>query len=298
MTCASRRTWGSSSSQSLTPEVIARWQAKRVAAGAGRSSIHKTLTLLGGILQRGRRARQDRAQPCAAGAEVSRPARREVRPLAPAIVEAMRGVSRPRDAMLISVLAYAGLRPQEALALRWADVRERTILVERAVSLGEEKDTKTHARRTVRLLAPLLDDLLGVADAVRAPAGRGVGLPRARGAALVEDDLRQLAQAGVRPGGGEGRRRPCDAVHAAALVRVAAAARGSSVIYVARQLAHDARLTLGTYRHVIDELDEVPRIAAEDAIRAARGTRCVSGVSEDVSAADGSGGSGHEKGPG
>jgi hypothetical protein len=54
MTCASRRTWGSSSSQSLTPEVIARWQAKRVAAGAGRSSIHKTLTLLGGILQRGR----------------------------------------------------------------------------------------------------------------------------------------------------------------------------------------------------------------------------------------------------
>jgi integrase len=73
---------------------------------------------------------------------------------------------------------------------------------------------------------------------------------------------------------------------------------GRSVIYVARQLGHDARLTLGTYGHVIDELDEVPRIAAEDAIRAARGTRCVSGVSEDVSAADGSGGSGHEKGPG
>jgi hypothetical protein len=51
-----------------------------------------------------------------------------------------------------------------------------------------------------------------------------------------------------------------------------------SVIYVARQLGHDARLTLSTYGHVIDELDEAPRTAAEDAIRAARGTRCAIGV--------------------
>jgi integrase len=54
---------------------------------------------------------------------------------------------------------------------------------------------------------------------------------------------------------------------------------GRSVIYVARQLGHDARLTLGTYGHVIDELDGAPHIAAEDAIRAARDTRCVPGVS-------------------
>jgi len=31
---------------------------------------------------------------------------------------------------------------------------------------------------------------------------------------------------------------------------------GRSVIYVARQLGHGARLTLGTYGHVIDELDD------------------------------------------
>jgi hypothetical protein len=38
------------------------------------------------------------------------------------------------------------------------------------------------------------------------------------------------------------------------------------VIYVARQLGHDARLTLGTFGHVIDELDDAPRIDAEQAI--------------------------------
>jgi hypothetical protein len=36
------------------------------------------------------------------------------------------------------------------------------------------------------------------------------------------------------------------------------------VIYVARRLGHDARLTLGTYGHVIDELDEAERTADDD----------------------------------
>jgi integrase len=52
-----------------------------------------------------------------------------------------------------------GLRPGEALGLRWADVRENNLLVQRAISLGDEADTKTRAHRTVRLLAPLARDL-------------------------------------------------------------------------------------------------------------------------------------------
>jgi integrase len=45
---------------------------------------------------------------------------------------------------------------------------------------------------------------------------------------------------------------------------------GRSVIYVARQLGHDARLTLTRYGHVIDELERSPRIEAEAAIADAR----------------------------
>ena len=51
------------------------------------------------------------------------------------------------------------------------------------------------------------------------------------------------------------------------------------MIYVARQLGHGADLTMGTYGHVIDELEDAPRLAADDAIRAARrqvGVRYVS----------------------
>jgi len=46
------------------------------------------------------------------------------------------------------------------------------------------------------------------------------------------------------------------------------------VIYVARQLGHDARLTLTRYGHVIDELEDMPRIEAEAAIADARTERC------------------------
>jgi integrase len=71
----------------------------------------------------------------------------EVRPLAPETVERMREAAGARDAAIVSVLAYAGLRPGE---LRWRDVRERTLLV---------RAEKTRTRRTVRLLSCLAEDL-------------------------------------------------------------------------------------------------------------------------------------------
>jgi integrase len=45
---------------------------------------------------------------------------------------------------------------------------------------------------------------------------------------------------------------------------------GRSVIYVARQLGHDARLTLSTYGHVMDEFEDMPRLDAQTAIADAR----------------------------
>ena len=49
----------------------------------------------------------------------SRPRPRPVRPVAQANVEALRARLAPRDAIVVSVLAYAGLRPQEMRGLRW-----------------------------------------------------------------------------------------------------------------------------------------------------------------------------------
>jgi hypothetical protein len=48
---------------------------------------------------------------------------------------------------------------------------------------------------------------------------------------------------------------------------------GRSVVYIAKQLGHGADVALRTYQHVIDELEDRPALAAEDAIREAREAR-------------------------
>ncbi|MCI0656059.1 MAG: site-specific integrase, partial [Acidobacteria bacterium] len=66
-----------------------------------------------------------------------------------------------RDATLFLTLADAGLRPGEGLALRWEDVdiASRTLTVERAVSSGQVKSTKTGGSRTVDMTVRLADAL-------------------------------------------------------------------------------------------------------------------------------------------
>jgi integrase len=56
-------------------------------------------------------------------------------------------------------LADAGLRPGEALALRWEDFDEvgRALTIERAVSDREVKPTKSEARRKADLTPRLIE---------------------------------------------------------------------------------------------------------------------------------------------
>jgi integrase len=262
----------------LTPEVIAAWQAERIKAGGGRVAVRQALTLLGNILQRAMESGRLGRNSARLVRKVPAPRRREVRPLAPATVEKLRAASKPRDAALISLLAYSGLRPQEALALRWSDVRERTILVERAASLGQEQDTKTHAHRTVRLLLPLREDLLGWRMRSARPTDRELVLPGPDGGLWTKTTYDNWRRRGFDDActaiGLEGAR-PYDLRHSFASLLLH---EGRSVMYVARQLGHDPRLTLSTYGHVIDELDDAPKTAAEDAIRDARQGPCVPGV--------------------
>jgi integrase len=262
----------------LSPEVIAAWQAERIKAGGGRVAVRQALTLLGNILQRAMESGRLGRNSARLVRKVPAPRRREVRPLAPATIERLRAASKPRDAALISVLAYSGLRPQEALALRWSDVRERTILVERAASLGQEQDTKTHAHRTVRLLLPLREDLLAWRMRSGRPTDRELVFPGPDGGLWTKTTYDNWRRRGFDHActtiGLEGAR-PYDLRHSYASLLLH---EGRSVMYVARQLGHDARLTLSTYGHVIDELDDAPKTAAEDAIREARQDPCASGV--------------------
>lgn len=189
----------------------------------------------------------------------------------------MRGALNARDATLISVLAYAGLRPGEALGQRWGEIRERTVLIQRPVSLGEEADTKRRQHRTVRLLAPLASDLLSWRMAAGRPDGNQLVFPGKDGQPWTQaayQSWRRRAFKRAIHAALLGHARPYDLRHSSASLLLH---EGRSVIYVARQLGHDARLTLTRYGHVIDELEDTPRLDAEAAIASARLAASTSG---------------------
>ena len=256
----------------ITPEVVARWQADRLAAGSGPVAVRYALKLLGSILQRAVEAQHIDTNPTRAVRRASLPRKSEVRPLAPSAVERMRAAASPRDATLISVLAYAGLRPGEALALRWGDVRDKTLLVEKAISLGVEKDTKTTAHRTVDLLPPLRADLREWRLRCGRPPKTELIFPARNGGPWTESAYRSWRRKAFRralDAASIDSARPYDLRHSFASLLLH---EGTSVIKVARQLGHDARLTLSTYGHVIDELDGQGLVGAEVAIASARAT--------------------------
>ncbi len=182
----------------------------------------------------------------------------------------MRAALGRRDATLISVLPYAGLRPGEALGLRWRDDREKTTLIQRAISLGEEADTKTRQHRTVRLLAPLVADLGSWCMAAGRPDDDELIFPSKDGRPWTQaayQSWRRRAFRRAANAAGLTNARPYDLRHSFASLLLH---EGRSVIYVARQLGHDRPPDADAIRPRNHELEDTPRLEAEAAIRHAR----------------------------
>lgn len=118
--------------------------------------------------------------------------------MAPVTVEKLRAASRERDAVLIAVLAHAGLRPQEALALYWGHVRDRTILVERAVSPGEAEGHQDPGASHGATAGAAAGGSAGLAAVAWAAVRRRAGVPVGARPAVDEDRLGQLAAPCVR----------------------------------------------------------------------------------------------------
>ena len=149
-------------------------------------------------------------------------------------------------------------------------MRDNTILVQRSISSGEEKATKTKANRTVRLLDALRRDLAEWRLASGRPADTALVFPGGDGGPWTlpayQSWRRRAFARGIKASGLD-RARPYDLRHSFASLLLH---EGRNVIYVARQLGHDARLTLTVYGHVIEELDSAPQTDAASAIQAAR----------------------------
>ncbi|MGA2925656.1 MAG: tyrosine-type recombinase/integrase [Solirubrobacteraceae bacterium] len=249
----------------LRPHVVEQFKREPIRRGVGNAMIAKTLTMLQSVLSYAVACGELDANPVR---EVRKPAHRPqrvVRPLTPEQVEAVRAQLDLRDATLISLLAYAGPRPAEALKLAWRDVRERTLVIEPA-------NSKTGRGRTVRLLGPVAQDLAEwkLAQGPRFPTAPV--FPRRDGRFWTVDDYRNWRSRVYRP-----------VTRALGLPTQPYALRHSFVSLliqegrdfreVARLAGHGPEVCARTYAHLFDEWDGAERTSAEEAIRRARQAR-------------------------
>lgn len=256
----------------VSPLIIERWKSDRLSAGVGPETVRRILAMIQSMFARAVDWGYLTTNPVA---RVQRPRashRRLVRPLAPSVVERIRASigTGTTDALLVSVLAYAGLRPGEALALTWGAVGDRHLLIEQAVSMGALTQTKTGRARTVRLLDPLAADLLKHRNQLPERADDDLVFPGKWGAPWTETQWRNWRRRVFAPAAahaGAAGARPYDLRHSFVSLLIA---EGRSVIDVARQAGHNPTMTLQTYGHVFDEFDGRDRTSTEERIAAAR----------------------------
>jgi integrase len=266
---------GATPLRELDPLGLAAFRSELAVEGVRPAAVRRTMVILQGVLERAVEWQRIPANPARAVRKPPQRRERAVRPPSPPDVERIRERllegGRLRDAVLVSVLAYAGLRPGEALALSWGHIGERTILIERAVALGQLKTTKTGRTRTVRLLAPLASDLREWQIKRGRPSDEVLVFPR-RGGDVWGDDAwrywrRRVFGPAVRAAGLEASVRPYDLRHAFVSLLLA---EGANVVEIARQPGHSPTMTLSTYAHLFDEASGAKRVSAEEEIRRAR----------------------------
>jgi integrase len=232
----------------ITPAAIADFADDLRRADVGDATSGKVLSLLQGVLGRAVVLGRISSNPVAVIRKPAQGRLRAVRPLTPTMVETLRRqMPTDRDATLVSVLAYAGLRPGEALALSWGDIGARTILVERSVALGEVKETKTRGARSVRLLPPLGSDLKMLRMRHGRPDDGDLVFPRPDGEPWHDTDWRnwrnwrrRVFQPAAKAAG-LGATRPYDLRHSFVSLLIA---ERRTIIDVARQAGHSPTMAL------------------------------------------------------
>jgi integrase len=254
---------GKTSLRRITPTKVAALR-DQIIDGNGSETARKVLAILQGILERAiewealKTANPVKAVKKPGGSRKSRP-----RTLDPSEVEGLRARMAQRDATLVSVLAYAGLRPGEALALTWEDVGEHTLDITKAIALGEEKDTKTGRTRVVRPYDAALRDL----RAWRLASGTRTGwvFPREKdGQPWRDTDYRNWRTRKFKT---KTDADPYDLRHSFASLLFH---EGRSPATIAEQMGHTVQTLLDKYIHIIEELRDQDRVDGEALITEAR----------------------------
>src|SRR4051812_9040859 len=260
----------------ITPDVVVRFRADLEADDVGDEAVRRTLAMLQAMLARAVEWQRIPSNPVKAIRKPRVKRKRAVQAVPPLLVEHLRKhyrrAGRADHATLVSVLAYAGVRPEEALALQWRHVRDRTLLVEQKNVDGEILTGQKTGRppRTIELMVALRHDLLEFRLTSGRPGPDDLLFPTTDGRPWREHDYRNWRRRHYRPGAeacGLGPR-PYDLRHSFASLRIQEGRL--TIVELAEQLGHSPTMTLNTYAHVIAEFRGGGRVDPDALIAEAR----------------------------
>jgi integrase len=169
------------------PELIENHLTKLADAGLGPSSRRKVLMIASGVFSHQLRLNKVARNPIQGMPKPSAKRARTPRPFSPILIERIRAhilgrqptTQALRDACLVTLLSYVGLRPQEAIALTFADVHDQTVDITKAIRKAgqgcEIGPTKTGEARYPPLAAAARDDVTELHAALgKPPSGASV----------------------------------------------------------------------------------------------------------------------------
>lgn len=170
-----------------------------------------------------------------------------------------------RDRLIVSLIAYAGIRPGELCGLQWKHVHPNHLLIVQSGQYGEIEPTKTGKFRSIELCEALREELAAYRPANADPdafviAGvKGGMLSWRNWYRRVWGDARKHVSAD---------NRAYDLRHTFASLQIHS---GRNVMQVAAELGHaKPTMTLDTYAHVFTESQMQSRMGVDEAILLAR----------------------------
>lgn len=286
----------------ITVSSLRAWQAALRKDGVGSETVKKARTYMSSVLRHAAESEMIHANPMGLVRAPKPDPKDEVRPLSPAEIERIRlaalhprertvggssdeqrtrrayslpapgtPLTNERDALIISLMAYAGLRPQELKGLRFDDLGENTIRVRRAIDdRGRVKSTKNRQNRSVKLFAALAEDILSYRKSLGRVAASSL-IISSDGAPWTKSDWNMWVADRWRPACRAASidpvPRPYDLRHSLASLLLHEGRRDH---YVARQMGHSTTVLHSTYEHLIEEYKDAINIDAEAEIAKAR----------------------------
>jgi integrase len=243
---------------------VVRFRGELLAAGVGPTSVIKTMSMLQRVFRDAVEYGEVAHNPFKAVQKPTASPPRAVVPLTPLQVEQLANDLEARgyatSAVLVRLMAYTGLRPQEALGLQWRAVGTTTLLIDVANADGELDQLKNRKRsrkrsRTVDLMAPTRGDLDAYRRSCCGPENDDLVFPHDVQRRLwTGEEYRTWRRRIYVPSAentGLSTPRPYDLRHTWASLRIAE--KRLSIAEIAEQFGDKVSTMLDTYTHVINE---------------------------------------------